>query len=47
MPEWPAIAAITVVLYAFCLVFAVNSAVHSYLIVAYAEGDKVRGCSWA
>jgi hypothetical protein len=47
VPEWPAIAAITVVLYAFCLVFAVNSAVHSYLIVAYAEGDKVRGCSWA
>jgi len=26
---------------AFCLVFAVNSAVHSYLIVRYAEGDKV------
>lgn len=37
----PAVAAITVVLYAFCLVFAVNSAIHSYLIVAYAEGDKV------
>ncbi|KAL4451733.1 hypothetical protein ABPG75_007395 [Micractinium tetrahymenae] len=37
----PAITAITVVLYAFCLVFAVNSAIHSYLIVAYAEGDKV------
>lgn len=37
----PAVAAITVVLYAFCLVFAVNSAIHSYLVVAYAEGDKV------
>jgi hypothetical protein len=29
---------------AFCLVFAVNSSVHSYLIVRYADGDKVRGC---
>jgi hypothetical protein len=27
---------------AFCLVFAVNSSVHSYLIVRYADGDKVR-----
>ncbi|PNH11053.1 hypothetical protein TSOC_002123 [Tetrabaena socialis] len=26
---------------AFCLVFAVNSSIHSYLIVRYAEGDKV------
>lgn len=26
---------------AFCLVFAVNSSVHSYLIVKYADGDKV------
>jgi len=26
---------------AFCIVFAVNSAVHSYLIVRYAAGDKV------
>ncbi len=26
---------------AFCVVFAVNSAVHSYLIVRYAGGDKV------
>ncbi|KAG2496544.1 hypothetical protein HYH03_005367 [Edaphochlamys debaryana] len=26
---------------AFCLVFAVNSSVHSYLIVKYAHGDKV------
>lgn len=38
----PAVAAITAVLSAFCLVFAVNSAIHSYLIVAYAEGDKAR-----
>lgn len=38
-------AALTTVLYAFCLVFAVNSAVHSFLIVHFAEGDKVsRGC---
>lgn len=36
----PAVVAITVVLYAFCLVFAINSAIHSYLIVSYAEGDK-------
>ncbi|EFN55998.1 hypothetical protein CHLNCDRAFT_8794, partial [Chlorella variabilis] len=40
VPPGPAIAAITVVLYAFCIVFAINSAIHSYLIVAYAEGDK-------
>lgn len=26
---------------AFCLVFAVNSSIHSYLIVRYAQGDKV------
>lgn len=26
---------------AFCLLFAVNSSIHSYLIVRYAEGDKV------
>jgi len=36
-----AIAVITVVLYLFCLIFAINSAVHSYLIVRYAEGNKV------
>ncbi len=36
-----AIAALTTLLYAFCIVFAVNSAVHSYLIVRYAEGNKV------
>lgn len=26
---------------AFCLLFAVNSSIHSYLIVKYAQGDKV------
>ena len=26
---------------AFCIIFAVNSSVHSYLIVKYADGDKV------
>ncbi|KAK9829657.1 hypothetical protein WJX72_007147 [[Myrmecia] bisecta] len=36
-----AVAVMTVILYLFCLVFAVNSAVHSYLIVRYAEGNKV------
>jgi hypothetical protein len=36
-----AIAALTTLLYTFCIVFAVNSAVHSYLIVRYAEGNKV------
>lgn len=36
-----AIACLTVLLYAFCLLFAINSAVHSYLIVRYSEGDKV------
>lgn len=45
VPEAPAAVAITVVLYAFCLVFAVNSAVHSYLIVAYASGDKARAAA--
>ncbi|NP_001171775.1 major facilitator superfamily-like [Saccoglossus kowalevskii] len=34
-------AAITVGLIMFAVVFAVNSAVHSYLIVKYSEGDKV------
>lgn len=37
----PAIATLTTLLYTFCVVFAVNSAVHSYLVVRYAEGDKV------
>lgn len=26
---------------AFCLLFAINSSIHSYLIVRYADGDKV------
>jgi hypothetical protein len=26
---------------AFCILFAVNSSIHSYLIVRYSEGDKV------
>ena len=45
VPAAPAVVAITVCLYAFCIVFAINSAIHSYLIVAYAEGDKVRLCN--
>ena len=42
----PAIVTLTVGIYIFCLLFAVNSAVHSYLIVRYSEGDKVgaEGC---
>jgi hypothetical protein len=36
-----AITSLTVLLYAFCVLFAVNSAIHSYLIVRYADGDKV------
>ena len=36
-----AVGTLTAVLYLFCVVFAVNSAVHSYLVVRYAEGDKV------
>lgn len=42
--EGAAIATVTVGIYAFCLIFAVNSAVHSYLIVRYSEGDKVSLC---
>lgn len=34
----------TVGLVAFCIIFAINSSVHSYLIVRYSEGNKVRGC---
>ena len=34
-------AALCTLLVAFCVVFAVNSAVHSYLIVRYSDGDKV------
>lgn len=41
VPKAPPIIAITVLLYSFCLLFAVNSAIHSYLIVRYSEGDKV------
>jgi hypothetical protein len=41
-----AITTLTVLLYAFCLAFAVNSAIHSYLIVRYSEGDKVRDPGW-
>jgi hypothetical protein len=40
-----AVAALTTLLYVFCIIFAVNSAVHSYLIVKYSAGDKVIG--WA
>ncbi|MDQ6606406.1 MAG: MFS transporter, partial [Actinomycetota bacterium] len=35
------IAAVVVGLLFFGVVFALNSAVHSYLILAYADGDKV------
>lgn len=35
------IVCLTVLLYAFCALFAVNSAIHSYLIVSYSHGDKV------
>ena len=41
VPQGPPIVAITVLLYSFCVLFAVNSAIHSYLIVRYSEGDKV------
>jgi hypothetical protein len=34
-------AAMVLVLAAFCALFAVNSSIHSYLVVRYAEGDKV------
>jgi hypothetical protein len=35
------VAVLVVGLAFFCVVFAVNSSVHSYLIVRYSEGDKV------
>lgn len=35
------IAVLVVGLAGYCFVFAVNSSVHSYLIVRYSEGDKV------
>jgi len=40
-PRGAAVATLTTILYAFCVVFAVNSAVHSFLVVRYADGDKV------
>ena len=40
-PRAAAPATIAALLAAFCAVFAVNSAVHSFLIVRYADGDKV------
>ena len=40
-PPGAAVATIVVILSAFCAVFAVNSAIHSYLVVRYADGDKV------
>lgn len=36
-----AITSLTVLLYSFCILFAINSAIHSYLIVRYSEGDKI------
>jgi hypothetical protein len=33
--------AMVLVLAAFCALFAINSSIHSYLVVRYAEGDKV------
>jgi hypothetical protein len=29
------------VLAVFCVLFAINSSIHSYLVVRYADGDKV------
>jgi MFS family permease len=39
--EASAASSLTVLLYAYCILFAVNSSIHSYLIVRYAEGSKV------
>lgn len=39
--QWPAAAVIVAGLMAFAVVFAINSAVHSYLIIAYAKADGV------
>lgn len=36
-----AITSLTILLYSFCVFFAINSSIHSYLIVRYADGDKV------
>jgi predicted MFS family arabinose efflux permease len=41
MLGWPAATVLVVGLIAFGVVFAVNSAVHSYLILAYSHHDKV------
>jgi len=40
-PRGAAVGTLSAILYLFCAVFAVNSAVHSYLVVRYADGDKV------
>ncbi len=41
VPAAPAVSSLTILLYAFCIGFAVNSSIHSYLIVRYSEGNKV------
>ena len=41
VPSTPPIVSLTVLLYAFCIFFAINSAIHSYLIVRYGDGDKI------
>jgi predicted MFS family arabinose efflux permease len=38
---WPAETVIIIGLVLFAVVFAINSAVHSYLILAYSDYDKV------
>jgi predicted MFS family arabinose efflux permease len=38
---WPADSVVTIGLILFGIVFAINSAVHSYLILAYSDHDKV------
>ncbi len=39
--QWPADIVITIGLTLFGIVFAINSAIHSYLILAYSDQDKV------
>jgi predicted MFS family arabinose efflux permease len=41
MQQWNPTVVIIIGLFVFGVVFAINSAVHSYLILAYAEDDKV------
>ncbi len=41
LAEWPAAAVVLIGLGAFGVVFALNSSVHSYLILAYSDGDDV------